>query len=358
MTTVRAKEGDLWCELGEYLGEGREGICHRVSNSNTELRGMVLKEMFDSQRALKTLSHIERLLTPRTKRSFCETPSLECLLVTLFMSEEGKCCLLMPEAHGTTLLDVSSLAAVMKLSLDERLLIAYQIASGTRTIHQAGIIHADIAGPNIIIDTQQIRAFILDMDGGGIVNSLPPRIKGHHGDWMAPELQSDSSPPPNQHSDCWSLAVVLHEIITGLSPFYFCSTIQEISKYVGKWPPSPKAVDTAYVQWSNWHRQILDQIPSIVTLFKRTFNMGQKNPQARPSASEWEQVLQNRFGSLPQAVRVCPQCGQENSQELIYCHNSQCSAIIHRVLGRCHNCRCFIPINAKFCPECGNEQIN
>ena len=357
MTVISTRDGSLKCELGKYLGEGRDGVCYRVINNNLGLDDMVLKIMFESQRASQIFQHIERLLT-KAKRSFCEISSLECLLVTPFISEQGKCCLLMPRAQGTTLTDLIENKDIIRLPLRKRVRIAHQIALGIKSLHSVRIIHADIAGPNIIIDTSRMRAFVIDIDGGGLVGSIAPRIKGHHGDWMAPELQSKNSPPPNQSSDCWSLAVVLHGIITGLSPFYFCSTMQEIPKYARDWPPSPTKVSRELQEWALWHRRILDQMGDIAVLFKRTFSTGQGNPKARPPASEWELVLREYLGKSPRATKRCLRCGTENAPESIYCHNENCAAILHRSLYKCHHCSRLVPINAMFCPECGSKQVS
>jgi serine/threonine protein kinase len=355
---IAVKDNSLEIELGENLGEGRDGICYRVLDNSADLTDMVLKVMFESQRAYELLHHIERFLTLKVKRSFCEVPSLECLLITPFISGEDKCCLLMPRAHGKTLMDQETFQDIMSLSTVDRVQIAHQIAMGMKSLHSVGIIHADIAGPNIIINTSQLGAFIIDVDGGGRVNALVPRIKGHHGDWMAPELLPEDSPPPNQFTDCWSLAVVLHEVLTGLSPFYFCSKLHERSKFIDSWPPTPNEMSGDSRKYSLWHHHILSQLQGLLGLFKRAFGSGQNNPKARPTALEWEQSLLKQLVRLPDSKKPCPKCGENNSPELIYCQNKDCATILHRSLHRCSHCSHFVPINALFCPECGAKQIS
>jgi serine/threonine protein kinase len=356
MNLIAAKDGSLELELGKKLGEGRDGICYRVIDNNLGLTDMVVKVMFESQRALQIFRHVERLLTPKAKMGFCQVQSLECLLVTPFISREGKCCLLMPRAHGMTLTDEDSLSDVKRLSLEQRVQIACQIAMGIESLHSARIIHADIAGPNIIIDTSHLSAFIIDVDGGGLVDSLAPRIKGHHGDWMAPELRPKNSPPPSQFSDCWSLAVVLHEVITGLSPFYFCSKIQEMSKYIHGWPPAPNEVSAELRKYALPHHDVLDQLRDASGLFKRAFGAGQNSPKMRPTALEWEQFLGKLLDKLPDNKRRCPRCGTVNPPELIYCSSENCATILNRSLNKCNHCGQFVSIIATFCPECGARQ--
>ena len=221
-TRIVANDGSIECEVGDFLGMGREGTVYEVMSSNTGLSGIVIKIMDGKQSPSRVLHHIEQLLTPETKRLFYQIPSLECVLITAFISNDDKCCLLMPGAEGKVLETDEMFMEISQLPLNQRLYLAHQIAQGIRTIHQAGRIHADIAGPNIIIDINQPRAFIIDIDGGGIVNSVHARVMGHPS-WMAPELESSGLPLDSTlETDCWSLAVLLHYIIVGCSPFQFC----------------------------------------------------------------------------------------------------------------------------------------
>ena len=356
MKHVVDKDGALELDLGEILGEGRDGICYSVINNSLSLPDMALKVMYGSERASQILRHVQRLLSDEAKRSFSQVQSLECLLLTPFISGDGKCCLLMPRAHGVTLTDQDSLRDILHCSLGQRLKIAYQIALGMESVHRSQMIHADIAGPNVIIDTKHLNAYIIDIDGGGLVRSLAPRIKGHHGDYMAPELEPGNSRPPNQCSDCWSLAVVLHEVITGLSPFYFCHILRERSEHVTNWPPSASMVASEFRSYTDCHEETLERISDVAELFRRTFGIGQTEPNARPAASDWVQCLVRHLKELPCKSKPCPKCGLMNSLESIYCENDECQATLHRCLGSCHVCGQRVPINTMFCPECGRRQ--
>jgi serine/threonine protein kinase len=321
---------------------------------------MVLKIMFNVKDAQSLMNRIERLLTISVKKQFYKIPSLESLLITPFISENGACCLLMPEAHGSTLMD-EFLETVRQLSIKDRIFLAQQISEGVRVIHDARIIHADIAGPNIIIDISQKRAYIIDIDGGGLLNKFKPRVWGHPG-WHAPEVidddgNYDENRLPDQNSDCWSLAVVLHEIITGLSPFYFCENIKEISKYQNNWLPSPDEVKNEYRQYLKWHLQEINKVPELYELFKETFGPGQNDFKKRPSARRWKQVLSQCYGMIPLIFKNCSKCGKQNNWDLIYCDSDSCAQIIHGSAYRCNSCNYqFIPINAAFCPMCGMKQ--
>ncbi len=49
----------------------------------------------------------------------------------------------------------------------------------------------------------------------------------------------------------------------------------------------------------------------------------------------------------------CPRCRRPNPVELIYCADPDCIAVLHPGRATCGGCRVAIPVNASFCPECG-----
>ena len=49
----------------------------------------------------------------------------------------------------------------------------------------------------------------------------------------------------------------------------------------------------------------------------------------------------------------CPRCSRPNPIELVYCADLDCIAVLHEGRITCGGCRAAIPVNARFCPECG-----
>lgn len=356
MRRITSEDGSLEIELGEVLGRGRDGVCYRVAGNSLGFPDMALKLMTVDERGLRVLGHIEGIVSSKRKRSLCKVQSLECLLVTPFIADSGECCLLMPRAHGTLLSDEHSLRGIAECSLGHRLQIACQIAVGVERLHDVRIIHADIAGPNIVIDLANMNAFIIDVDGGGVAGSLAPRIRGHHDEWIAPELQGKKPKPAGLASDRWSLAMVLHEVITGMPPFYFCHILAERTRYADNWPPIAEDVPSEFGQQTRQHRETIERICDVAELFRRAFGRGQIKPRMRPTASEWVQCLAKHLWVSPHRGRECRSCGTISNPELIYCQNDECQAIIHRCLCICNECREMIPINSPFCPKCGRKQ--
>lgn len=52
---------------------------------------------------------------------------------------------------------------------------------------------------------------------------------------------------------------------------------------------------------------------------------------------------------------LCPQCNLANPDELIYCDNERCAAVLHPGGWFCAYCGEGIPVKAKFCPECSER---
>ena len=49
----------------------------------------------------------------------------------------------------------------------------------------------------------------------------------------------------------------------------------------------------------------------------------------------------------------CPRCRRPNPADLIYCADQNCVAVLRPGRITCGGCHADIPVNARFCPECG-----
>ena len=52
---------------------------------------------------------------------------------------------------------------------------------------------------------------------------------------------------------------------------------------------------------------------------------------------------------------LCPQCNRRNLDDLIYCDDEECAAVLHRGSQLCAYCRLSNPVNAIYCPDCGQK---
>ncbi|KAL0057390.1 hypothetical protein AAF712_015969, partial [Marasmius tenuissimus] len=106
------------------------------------------------------------------------------------------------------------------------LLLAYNVAAGLLYLHSNGIIHGDLKGLNVLINTDE-RALIGDFGLSHVAETHTPRLfnstTGAKGTicWLSPELLK-ANPPccTSERSDIYAYAGVCYEIFTGKQPFY------------------------------------------------------------------------------------------------------------------------------------------
>ncbi len=142
-----------------------------------------------------------------------------CNVYTIDETVEGHPFMVMPYLEGETLEEALRGGP---LPIGSALNFAKQVARGLASAHNLGIVHRDIKPANIFI-TQQGTIKILDFGVAkwkrrdsnanltrpgsmiGTINYMPPeQVLGKEVD---------------QHADCWSLGIVMFEMVTGLNPF-------------------------------------------------------------------------------------------------------------------------------------------
>jgi hypothetical protein len=126
--------------------------------------------------------------------------------------------------------------------------IAAQIAAALSAAHAAGIVHRDIKPENVMVRTD---GYVKVLDFG--IAKLLPTSDGETGHptltmqtvpgvlvgtigYMAPEQVRGL--PVDQRADIWSLGVVLHEMLTGQSPFGGSTMGEILAAVLERTPPS------------------------------------------------------------------------------------------------------------------------
>ncbi|KXN93025.1 Serine/threonine-protein kinase sepA, partial [Leucoagaricus sp. SymC.cos] len=113
-----------------------------------------------------------------------------------------------------------------------RVPLIHDVASGLHYLHDSNIVHGDLKGANVLVNTTG-RACIADFGVSRItINpmlsmTLTAASAGYTTRWAAPELLIDNS-LPTRASDIWAFGCVCFEILTGLLPFHNCSTDGQI----------------------------------------------------------------------------------------------------------------------------------
>ena len=56
-----------------------------------------------------------------------------------------------------------------------------------------------------------------------------------------------------------------------------------------------------------------------------------------------------------ESMMSCPRCRRPNPVWLIYCGGEDCAAVLYPGRAACGSCLSDIPVNARFCPRCGQQ---
>ncbi|KAF9791123.1 kinase-like protein, partial [Thelephora terrestris] len=111
----------------------------------------------------------------------------------------------------------------------DRLKLLGDAARGLIYIHERGVVHGDLKGANILVD-QSCRAHLADFGLLTIISdpanllSSSSYAQGGTARWMSPERISPQdfglkTSRPSKSSDCYSLGMVIYEIVSGNPPF-------------------------------------------------------------------------------------------------------------------------------------------
>lgn len=108
------------------------------------------------------------------------------------------------------------------ISLTRKLDILIQLCSALAYAHRNGIVHRDIKPANVLVDYDG-RAYLVDFGIAGYftanknISSPEKEMVMGTGAYMAPEQYNGTS-HTNQASDIYSLGVLMHEVIFGVTP--------------------------------------------------------------------------------------------------------------------------------------------
>jgi serine/threonine-protein kinase len=106
------------------------------------------------------------------------------------------------------------------LTIDEKVRVVAQVASGIDAAHRHGLIHRDIKPHNILVerpDGGAVHAYIVDFGlARDVDKDTDPNIAGTV-DYMAPEQAAGEH--IDGRTDVWGLGITLYELFTGRTPF-------------------------------------------------------------------------------------------------------------------------------------------
>jgi serine/threonine protein kinase len=137
---------------------------------------------------------------------------------------DGTPYLVMEYVHGRTLRQICDEGA---LAMDRAIAITQQILGALACAHAHGIVHSDVKTENVLVEQTAAGELVKLVDFGlaRVILSFDdedgdPRADAHIAgtpEYMAPEVIVGGRPSPA--SDIYAVGVILHEMLTGTTPF-------------------------------------------------------------------------------------------------------------------------------------------
>jgi eukaryotic-like serine/threonine-protein kinase len=171
-----------------------------------------------------------------------------CMIHEIGTADDGRNFMAMEFIDGITL---RRRMAKKRLTLKESLDVAAQVAWALEAAHAVGVVHRDVKPENIMLRRD---GYVKVLDFGIAKLNAPavPPPKGHEAStvprldtvpgtrmgtvkYMSPEQLREQ--PVDQRTDIWSLGVVLHEMVTGVTPFEAPTTNDTIAVILEKSEP-------------------------------------------------------------------------------------------------------------------------
>ena len=151
--------------------------------------------------------------------------------------DQGRAYIAMAFIDGPTLKDK---IATAPLAIDEAVAIARDVAAGLAAAHARGVVHRDIKPGNVLLAGGRV-ARITDFGLARLEGGDASTTAGAGGTpaYMSPEQVQGL--PTDHRTDIWSLGCVIHEMLTGHSPFTTASGHADVFAIVHGPPPPVSA---------------------------------------------------------------------------------------------------------------------
>lgn len=199
-------------EILEKLGSGGMGVVYKARDIK-----------LDRIVALKFLPHFlsadldakQRFVHEAKAASALEHPNI-CVIHEIDEAGQGQLFIAMSFYEGETLKQKIERG---KLSVEESIEIALQVARGLGRAHEQGIIHRDVKPGNVVV-TQRGEVKIVDFGLAKLVGVTHLTKNGSTmgtTSYMSPEQVTGEE--VDRRTDLWSLGVMLYEMLSGKRPF-------------------------------------------------------------------------------------------------------------------------------------------
>ncbi len=215
------------------FGRGAQGeIYPAVRIDGTRVSHLLVKVFYQGFPA--SLPEVVTAVRENNKKyNIDQCRALQALPLFLFTGRlQGKTC------HGYVMRRVSGkpfhkiledeLTDYINLPLEDRLTFCLHFVQGMHILYSLRLVHADINGQNLLVDTTNCTLTIIDLDGGALSSrgTAPVVIGKPEPGWLAPEIMAKLAHTTTRQQievgiqvDLWSIACGVHHLLFGLAPF-------------------------------------------------------------------------------------------------------------------------------------------
>lgn len=238
-------------------------------------------------------------------------------------TDDGLLYLVMEFLRGATL---SNLMRSEDLSSERTIDIVAQILLGLEEAHEAGVVHADLKGDNVVVEHRRGGWDLVKVVDFGIARLVGQERQEKEKticgtpEYMAPEVIQGGD--ATFASDIYAVGIMLYELLCGITPFAGGPTIEVLRRHL---------TETA--------------VPPSKRFPERTFNPLLEECAMRAIAKEADRRFASaadfRLALKPRSVRGPAFASRRTTSQDIQL---------------CDSCQAPLSHQFKFCPECGNPR--